>query len=234
MKLLSTLLLLFFTTVTMAQTNDPFWEFAVVKDKDGYCNVRRSGEVTGNVTDKLYNGDLVLVAEKQGNWMLVGYRKNNEERFGFIYYDRLQLVSSYKNIPATAKNEHTVTFGNSAATLTVATEAFNKSKYRITSSPDSQWVKRINGKKFWGTDGFMPTRAYTSIVLTINKKKISLPKAAFDDLFQPSLTHIFLHYDEAGDIYYLHAMNSDGVASYTVVWKIEKGVYKRRSISLIA
>jgi len=36
-----------------------FGQFAIISDKDGYSNVRSSAEAGKNITDTLYNGQLV-------------------------------------------------------------------------------------------------------------------------------------------------------------------------------
>lgn len=62
-------------------------QFAVIKDQDGYVNVRSSTKVSNNVSDKLNNGFIVYYFEPKGNWANIDYKKNEKELNGYIYKD---------------------------------------------------------------------------------------------------------------------------------------------------
>ena len=83
----------------------------------------------------------------------------------------------------------------------------------------------------WNTLIGIPTREYKSIEVNIGQRKMSLPKVAFENLYEPSLDHTQVNYDKTNDIVYIQSMNSDGAGGYEVIWKIEKGVYKDRFIA---
>jgi hypothetical protein len=92
-------------------------------------------------------------------------------------------------------------------------------------------IEFINGKQYWGTDGELPKSEYKSIIIQIGARKISLPLAALDNLFQPSIYSTIVHIDFPNDIIYIEASNSDGAGAYDVMWRVEKGVYKDRFIA---
>ena len=64
MKIFYTILLTILSKLALAQ-------FAVIDDKDGYSNVRRTAEAGNNVQDKLENGHFVYIIKK-GNQHFAG------------------------------------------------------------------------------------------------------------------------------------------------------------------
>lgn len=224
MKTLVTFFLTLLYSVASAQ-------FAIIQDKDGYCNVRSSSEIGNNIVNKLKNGYLVYRLQVEGNWAHINYTKSTKELEGHVYFDRLKLISDYTEIPITSEAENSVTLKAGAIEIAVTQQKFDKKKYKLTYYKDSkEYIEFINGKQYWGTDGPMPKLAYQSIVVYMKGTQIVLPATATANLFEPSLYNTQAHYDKANDILYIQSMNSDGAGAYEVVWKIEKGVYKERYI----
>ena len=85
----------------------------------------------------------------------------------------------------------------------------------------------------YGTDGKMPTTEYRSIEVNIHGKRVSLPKDAYSDLYEPTFLtdHNSVYYDKESDILYIVANNNYAERPYKVCWQIEKGVYKGRKVS---
>jgi len=81
---------------------------------------------------------------------------------------------------------------------------------KITDTLHKGALQLVNGKGYLGTDGEVPKRTYKSIIVTIGSKIIELPRAAYEDLFEPSLHHTEVHYLRQKDIIYITASNSDG------------------------
>lgn len=224
---MKTVLLISFTFLSFSASA----QFAIVQDKDGYCNVRSSYEIGNNITDKLKNGHLVYRFEVNGNWAHINYNKGKKELTGNMYADRLKLISDYTEIPITSETEDIVTLKKDAIEIAVTQQKFDKTKYKLTYYKDSkEYIEFINGKQYWGTDGPIPRTAYKSIIVYMKGKKIVLPSAATANLFEPSLYNTQAYYDKTNDILYIQSMNSDGAGAYEVIWKIEKGVYKDRFI----
>ena len=91
----------------------------------------------------------------------------------------------------------------------------------------------IDGKRAQGTDtSFIPEDHYKSIIVTINGKNVSIPKSAYDDLYQVWVYpyNNTVYYDKEDDILYIIAHNGDGAYVYEVCWQIVKGEYKTRII----
>jgi len=213
MKTFCTFLFLILVNLVNAQ-------FAIIDDKDGYCNVRVNPEKGNNIIDKLENGCIVLCGETQGNWVAVFYLKNNEEPVGYVYNNRLKMITAYGELPVLSKSDGAYMFGKDSIKVKITKQKFDKAKTKLE-----------NGKTNWGTDGGgFPEFAYRAITITRGNKIIELPKAALDDLFEPTLHNTKVNYDTANDILYIQAMNSDGAGGYAVMWRIVKGKYKDRFV----
>jgi hypothetical protein len=225
MKIVTTTLLFILSTLAHGQ-------FAIIRDKDGYCHVRSSARLGKNVIDTLENGYLVYCFEQKDNWINIDYTKNNKEANGQVYHDRVQFILDYQNIPFVSEGDNQVMYEKEGLKVVMTQQKFDRRRYKFSYYKDAKdQIERINGKQYWGTDGGMPKEEYKSIVIYIGQRKTILPGSAFENLFEPSLYNTEVHYDKAHDIVYIESTNSDGAGSYEVIWKIEKGKYKGRLIA---
>jgi hypothetical protein len=212
-------------------SNFVFGQFAIVRDTNGFCNVRRSSENGTNVIDKLGNGHFVYCFRTNGNRTTIDYTKNNQQLNGQVYYDRLKLISDYQEIPLLTMEKNKIIIGKANIKIIVTEQKFDRSRYKLTFYKENKdQLEYINHKKYWGTDGEIPTKEYKSIEIHLGSMKITLPKIAIDNLFEPNLDATRVNYDKANGILYIQSMNSDGAGNYEVIWKIERGVYKERYI----
>ncbi|MDD3773446.1 MAG: hypothetical protein PHC38_12460 [Weeksellaceae bacterium] len=202
-------------------------QFATVNDVDGFSNIRSSAEINKeNIIEKLDNGTLVFVLGMENDWYDVDYGKD-ESQNGYIYKNRILFIEDYLKIDVYSEKETTLILKNDNIEINIIQEKFNPDKHKLTFD---NWLTKINGKSFWGTDGGIPKTQYQSIKIKINNKNIDLPKTAFYDLFEPNWYHTKANYDGKNDVLYLHSFNSDGAGGYAVIWKIEKGKYKDRLV----
>lgn len=223
MKVISILLVFYF--------NNAFAQFAVIKDKDGYVNIRTEVSKENNISDKLNNGFVVYCFEPKNNWINIDYSKNNKDRNGYLYKDRVQYLSEFTVIPLVKETKNQVVFKKDGVDISIESKNFESNSAKLTFlEKDKSILKKINGKAFWGTDGGIPKKTYKSITVVIDNKTIELPKNSFDDLFEPSLYNTKTNYDKKNDILYITSSNSDGAGGYEIVWVIEKGKYKERKI----
>jgi hypothetical protein len=77
----------------------------------------------------------------------------------------------------------------------------------------------------------MPSLQFEKITIKQGKKTISLPKAAFEGLYQPNLFTTAINIDPYTNTIYIQMLNGDGAGAYYVIWKIVNGVYKDRLIA---
>jgi hypothetical protein len=207
-------------------------QFAIIDDKDGFCNIRSAAETGTNITDKLENGHFVYCLEFKENWVNIDYLKNKQDLNGYVYNNRLKMIAAYEEITLLSKSEDVSMYGKVSIKVSITKQKFDKSKYRFSYYKDARdQIELINGKPYWGSDGGVPEFAYKSITIIKENKIIELPKAAIEDLFQPNLYHTKVNFDKVNDILYIQSMNSDGAGGYVVIWRIEKGKYKDRYIA---
>ena len=225
MKSIFLILLTFFSTLA-------FGQFAIVLDRDGQCNVRSSPEVANNTSDTLKNGHFVYCFETKGNWTNIDYSKMSQALTGYVYHNRLKLVSDYQRIPLLTRATNSATYRKDSIEILVVTQKLDKGKYRFSYfKGNKDQIELVNGRPYWGTDGGLPKAEYKLISIRLGKKKVDLPKSALENLFEPGLNNTQVNYDQQSDILYIQSMNSDGAGGYEVIWKIEKGKYKNRYIA---
>jgi hypothetical protein len=221
------LLLSFFLLLCL----DGFGQFAVIADKDGYCNVRSSAVSGNNIIDKLDNEQVVYCFEDDTGWININYTKSNKDKGGYIYKGRVKYITDYPVIPTIKEKDTEHIYEGHGYKITVATMPFDKTKNKLQySEPGSTVVVKINGKSFWGTDGGMPTTQYKSIVIEHGGKTVAIPKKDLDGLFDPNIRETSINYDTKNKMLYIQSMNGDGAGGYFVIWKIEDGVYKGRAV----
>ena len=205
--------------------------FAVINDKDGYVNVRKEKSVHSKVLKKLDNNTLIFVLEYDkdyyGNWIYA----DNE---GYIYNDRVKWIHNFPQIAKGIAKGNTIVFEGKEIQVILTSGKFDKSKHSFEYFKDSPTgIEVIDDELPYGTDGKMPTTEYRSIEVNIHGKRVSLPKDAYSDLYEPTFLtdHNSVYYDKESDILYIVANNNYAERPYKVCWQIEKGVYKGRKVS---
>ena len=205
--------------------------FAVINDKDGYVNVREGKSAQSKVLKKLNNKTIVFVYNydkaTDSNWIYT-----DEE--GYIYNDRVKWIHKFPIIAKGIAKGNTIVFEGKEIQVVLTSGKFDKSKHSFEYFKDSPTgIEVIDDELPYGTDGKMPTTEYRSIEVNIHGKRVSLPKDAYSDLYEPTFLtdHNSVYYDKESDILYIVANNNYAERPYKVCWQIEKGVYKGRKVS---
>ena len=206
-----------------------FSQFGIIKDLDGFVNVRTSAEKGNNISDKLENGFIVYYFEPEGNWINIDYKKNGKELNGYIYKDRIKYITDFQNITLKSELDGQVKLENENVKIEITETKFIKEKHKLTFYKNEKTqLDKIDNLQIFGTDGNIPKREYKSIKIEINNVKMELPKIALKNLYEPSLYNSKANYDPKNDILYILSSNSDGAGSYEIIWIIEKKKYKYR------
>ena len=231
------LLILFLLLTTNAFAQGPFGYYAVVKDKDGYVNIRAKESVKSKIVGTLPNNTLVYALfdtteDETGeeiffNWIAVDK--------GYVHKSRLKMIGEFPSIGKGKEQGNSITIAGKGISVTLTKQPFDKTKHKITKKKHKEYSEYIiDGKRAQGLDGglFLPEDHYKSITVTINSKNVPIPKSAYDDLYEIGIwdTNNFAYYDEEDDILYIIAHNGDGYLAYEVCWQIVKGEYKTRII----
>ena len=231
------LLILFLLLTTNAFAQGPFGYYAVVKDKDGYVNIRAKESVKSKIVGTLPNNTLVYALfdtteDETGeeiffNWIAVDK--------GYVHKSRLKKVRDLPSIGKGKEQGNSITIAGKGISVTLTKQPFDKTKHKITKKKHKEYSEYIiDGKRAQGLDGglFLPEDHYKSITVTINSKNVPIPKSAYDDLYEIGIwdTNNFAYYDKEDDVLYIIAHNGNGAFSYKVCWQIVKGEYKTRII----
>ena len=228
------LLILFFLLTTNAFAQGPFGDYAVVKDKDGYVNIRAKENVKSKIVGTLPANTLVNVyfwedEPTPPNWIAVDK--------GYVHKSRLKMISEFPSIGEgkEKKTENSITLTEKGISVTISTQKFDKTKHKITKKRHKEYNELIiDGKKIYGRDNdeFLPENHYKSITVTINGKNVPIPKSAYDDLYEVAMytDNNAVYYDKEEDTIYIIAHNGSGAFSYEVCWQIVKGEYKTRIV----
>ena len=231
------LLILFFLLTTNAFAQGPFGDYAVVKDKDGYVNIRAKENVKSKIVGTLPNNTLVYTLfdttdDETGeeiffNWIAVDK--------GYVHKSRLKMIGEFPSIGKGKEQGNSITIAGKGISVTLTQQKFDKSKHKITKKKHKEYSEYIiDGKRAQGLDGdlFLPEDHYKSIIVTINGKNVSIPKSAYDDLYEVAMytDNNAVYYDKEEDTIYIIAHNGSGAFSYEVCWQIVKGEYKTRII----
>ena len=225
------LLILFFLLTTNAFAQGPFGDYAVVKDKDGYVNIRAKESVKSKIVGTLPNNTLVYEFLDEefnpSNWVHIDS--------GYVHKSRLKMIGEFPSIGKGKEQGNSITIAGKGISVTITTQKFDKTKHKITKKKHKEYSEYIiDGKRAQGLDGglFLPENHYKSIVVNINGKNVSIPKSAYDDLYQVWV-HPYnneVYYDKEDDVLYIFVRCGDGANAYKVCWQIVKGVYKTRII----
>ena len=205
--------------------------FAVINDKDGYVNVREGKSAQSKVLKKLNNKTIVFVYNydkaTDGNWIYT-----DEE--GYIYNDRVKWIHKFPIIAKGIAKGNTIVFEGKEIQVILTSGKFDKSKHSFEYFKDSSTgIEVIDDALLYGTDGKMPTTEYRSIEVNIHGKRVSFPKDAYSDLYEPTFLtdHNSVYYDKESDILYIVANNNYADRPYKVCWQIEREVYKGRKVT---
>jgi hypothetical protein len=211
------------------QFNDDNLVYAVVKDTDGYVNVRQGSSVNAQIVGKIYNYSVFSCGVNKSNWwkvVLVQTDGQNKSYWveGYVHKSRVLILSNWR---APGKKD--------SLSVIVKQVLFEPQKHQLFYSKEnpkenirSELIK-IDGKFFWGTDGEIPKEVISYLGVSIKGTQISIPKNAFDDLYEPHLKNVSVCHGPDNTIY-INMSNSDGAGAFTIIWIIKDNKYYGRYI----
>lgn len=205
-----------------------FGQFFVIKDKDGYSNIREKANAKSKIVGTFPNGTLFYFPHADDSlepwWQL---------KEGYIHRSRFKDVSTFPAISRGKRGENSISFAGMGISVVITVQKFDKQKHKIVRENRGDYYEYvIDGVKAEGIDDFLPTSEYKSIEVTINGKKVEMPQDAYRGVFEVTTyeDNNFVYYDKEDDIIYIVGNNGDGANGYDICWQIVKGVYKTKEI----
>ena len=178
-NLMKHLMILFFLLTTNAFAQGPFGDYAVVKDKDGYVNIRAKENVKSKIVGTLPNNTLVYgFFDKEynpTNWIEVDK--------GYVHQSRLKKIFDFRAIEGKVQG-NSIIFDDKDVKVTITKQKFDKTKHKITKKGQGSYEQLIiDGKEIiYGESGSLTQDHYKSITVTMKGKNVPIPKSAYDDL----------------------------------------------------
>ncbi|WP_314199157.1 SH3 domain-containing protein [Capnocytophaga sputigena] len=224
------LFILFLLLSTNAFAQTPLGDYAVVKDKDGYVNIRAKENVKSKIVGTLPNNTLVYgFFDKEfnpTNWIEVDK--------GYVHQSRLKKIFDFRAIEGKVQG-NSIIFDDKDVKVTITKQKFDKTKHKITKKGQGSYEQLIiDGKEIiYGESGSLTQDHYKSITVTMKGKNVPIPKSAYDDLhgiLYDRYLNRFIYYDEEAEALYIYAVNGEAGLAYQVCWQIVKGEYITRII----
>ena len=221
------LFILFLLLTTNAFAQGPLGDYAVVKDKDGYVNIRAKESVKSKIVGTLPNNTLVYgFFDKEynpTNWIEVDK--------GYVHQSRLKKIFDFRAIEGKVQG-NSVVYDDKDVKVTITKQKFDKTKHKITKKGQGSYEQLIiDGKEIiYGWDGSLAQDHYKSITVTMKGKNVPIPKSAYDDLYEISYFSSSIYYDEEAEALYIYAVNGEAGLAYQVCWQIVKDKYITRII----
>jgi hypothetical protein len=205
-------------------------QLGIIKDADGFCNVRAEPNTQSKIEDTLTNGRFIYHLqndETKNNWLLVDYHKGKDQCSGYIHRSRIVFIKDLTPFQKVLGSDSVLKAKLNDMWVTIKAGTFVKTGRKIldkTPSGEYRNIVAIDGKMPWGTDGRMPRSEYKSIQFKSGTHTLNFPKSNFNDLFEVSgVDNTIVGYDTTTGKVYIEAGNSDGAGSYEVVWIINNG-----------
>ena len=202
------------------------YTYATVKDSDGYVNLRESPNNKAKIIGKIYNYQVFNCEQTGTNWWKVEQIKEDGWLDGYIYKDRVVLLN-WQEIKKKNQYSDSSIFKKDSIRIVVKRKPFQPKRHKLTY--EQHWLAKIDGKRFWGTDGPMPKKTISSVKIIKNENILLLPPAAFGDLYEPNLAKISIYCGPENTLY-IRMDNSDGAGAYTRIWVFKCNKYMGRYI----
>ena len=151
-----------------------------------------------------------------------------------MHKSRLKKIYEFPSIGKgkEKETENSITIAEKGISVTISTQKFDKTKHKITKKKHKYYEELIIDGKIPQGAAFIPENHYKSIIVTMKGKNVSIPKSAYDDLYEIFYFSSSIYYDEEAEALYIFAHNSEAGLFYQVCWQIVKGEYKTRIIGL--
>jgi hypothetical protein len=213
-----------FIVLALGVCSPVFTQLAIVKDSDGFTNIRVGPSKDSAVADTLVAGRLVYCFDQEEGgqgWYPVDYNKDGEMHTGYIHISRIVFLERMELFTERTKDESEIELRYDSISIIMKAGQANIKGRKLAhdSTAGVHFIATIDGRHIYGTDGEIPLREYKSIVLKNGSRTFPFSKKLFDNFFEPNLDgYTSASIDKSTGLIYLVAYNSDGAGGYIVVW----------------
>ena len=199
--------------IILCISNWSFGQIAIIKDDDGFTNVRKLPNIKAEIIYRLKDTEVFSYntpnEKLNSDWVTIYISKNkyqlkNDEKdtlIGYIHKSRLCPIED----------------------LEVYTGINFLFKYKLQkfslenkiSDYDGKRLTKIDGQRIYGTDGDMPKIEVKEMHVTINGQVVNVPKILYKDIFECNNKFLINKNKES---FIVSQWNSDGAGAYLIVW----------------
>jgi hypothetical protein len=224
----SLLIILLFCCINLSAQFGSCIEYAVIKDSDGYTNVRKEPAQNSEIIHILKkNVVFELFDTATTGWIKIRLINNRfgvgdinqaiNSQYGYVHSSRILVLNKLKKYK-----------GNDIQ-FSITNEPFNSIGRVITRSNGAKWLTHIDGRPTLGTDGDMPKTQIKTINLSVKGKIIPIHEIFQNDLFECD-NHF--EFKKVGNTFFAYQANSDGAGFYEVLWVFDSEKLLQRIISI--
>ncbi|TGE25557.1 hypothetical protein E5K00_10325 [Hymenobacter aquaticus] len=224
------LTLLFGLYLLPARAADLYANTAIIRDLDGYTNVRATPTRQGQILLRLRENQVfffdpeeyeqhqewitVWVAPDRFNTQPVGDAADaSYHTQGYVHRSRLQTLLS---LPAYRGPEFRIRY---------ELVPFRAAAHTVDRSQG--WVEIKDVPYAWGVDGHMPRTEIRAVRATVQGQAVPVPRRLLAGLFEaPQPTDVF----RRGNTFFVVQQNGDGAGGYTLVWVFTKAGLQQRLV----
>ncbi len=217
------------TLILLRTCLNVFGQLALIKDKDGYTNVRSEPNSKSEIVYQIKTDHVFWYGDDYYNpnseWIKV-YIPKNIFSLNCSYSNLLEgFVHKSRIMPFDKKDK----YKGDELIFEYVTKPFS-TKDKIIDYQDNKWIIAINGLKPWGTDGNIPKYEIEHIKVILNGQKIDIPSALTMDIYECDNTFDIY---KIAETFFVQQWNSDGAGAYKLVWVINKNGIKQRLVGNI-
>lgn len=219
----------FLLLYTMSHAQD----LAVIYDKDGYTNVRKSTSVNSPIIGKIREGQVFSISPfndevESQDWFVVWFpiapqtnvkdfiKSESTERSGFVHISRITLLNQLKQVKPQLVDSARIVFKNEEFEVSLETQSYQNpfgSKEKLGLNKDSPQ---------WGSFGRLPKKKLKSIRLKTKSGVYQFPRNAIIGLYEINLDQTKVYVGKKKEIY-IATSNADGSENYDAIWCLKNG-----------
>lgn len=208
---------------------------AIIKDKDGYTNIRSGKSSKSDVLFKIIDSEVFWITEKyspSSQWYSIEYSDKNRKqpqddkiKKGYIHVSRINTLQSLSKMNVRKITNLSSEFTNKNNRVIVKIKPFLKENHIITKSSSGEYL--IDNKKPWAYDNIAPMLAnderfyeIDSIEIIFESKKILIKNSFFENIYHIDLDYITVFdYNQA---IYIYMQNGEAAGSYEAIFVIKQ------------
>ena len=165
--------------------------FALVRDADGYVNLREKPDLRSKILAKIPNGTPLNCAGEAGgdspDFCTALLQQAAPGGYGFIHRSRLIFPASDKNFVRLNEQpgrDDTMTLSGGGQTVRIAARRIRPRRGDFSGiAKDNGTARLYRGKPFYGTDGSIPKSVFEIGHITLNGRAV--PAGELQGLFLP-------------------------------------------------